>query len=68
MILAFCSFNYDWSLTRMAAIFDLANMAAPAVVCLNAHQKLKRFGMDNISAKFGTFAKFTVDPANTALS
>ena len=44
-------------LTRVAAIFYFANMAAPGVICLGAQKKLNRYGMDNIWAKFGAFAR-----------
>ena len=57
MFLTLLFFNYDWPLTRVATIFDFANMAAPGVVCLSTHKKLKRFDMDNIWAKFGACAK-----------
>ena len=43
--------------TRVVAILDFANMAAPGVVRLGAHQKSKKYGLGNICAKFGAFGR-----------
>ena len=43
--------------TRVVAILDFPNMAAPGVVRLGAHQKSKKYGLGNICAKFGAFGR-----------
>jgi hypothetical protein len=57
MILALLVCNYDLPLTRVAAILDFANMAAPEGGHLGAHQKSKKYGMGDIWAKFGAFGR-----------
>ena len=41
--------------TRVVAILDFANMAAPGVVRIGAHQKSKKYGLGKICVKFGVF-------------
>ena len=42
-------------LTRVAAILDFANVAAPGVIRLGARQRSIQYGLGNIYAKYGAF-------------
>ena len=43
--------------TRVAAILDVANMAAPGLIRLSAHQQSNTYGLGNIYAKYGAFGR-----------
>ena len=68
MILALLAFKLHCHLNRMAAIFDLINMAAPWGARLGAHQKSKMYDMGDLWAKFGAFGRIWTKISLTLLT
>ena len=48
MSISLCAFQQQLNSNRVVAILDFANMAAPGVIRLGAHQKSKKYGLGNI--------------------
>ena len=48
MFISLSAYQQQLNSNRVAAILDFANMAAPGVIHLGAHQQPKKYGLDNI--------------------
>ena len=57
MVIALCACQLPLTPNRVAAILDIANMAAPVVIRLGARQKPTKYGLGNIYAKYGAFGR-----------
>ena len=57
MIVTICVLQIQLTPTHVAAILDVANMAAPVLIRLGAHQKSNKYGLGNIYAKYGAFGR-----------